>query len=172
MKCVQTCPANYYRDNVTRSCLLQCSEGYYADSQTQNCTNFCTAGTYGDPISLKCENTCLLPNFADNSVRLCVSTCSFGYFADNHTQSCVVPINCFANTVGDPTTRKCVNSSDCPSAPYHFANLVSKICVTRCNYPLWGDRSTKKCEIECAWNPGAYVSYKNADIQECVTKCP
>lgn len=165
MKCVQTCPAGYYRDNVTRSCLLSCSEGLYADSITKNCTSSCSSGTYGDPSTFTCKETCALPRYSDTSLGLCVNVCSFGLYANNHTQSCVTALNCFSNTVGDPTTRRCVNSSSCPNAPYHFANLVSKVCVPRCPSSLWGDRSTKKCESECPWNPGSYVSWKNADTQ-------
>jgi len=106
-----------------------------------------------------------LPRFADPNVGLCVVTCSIGLYANNDTQSCVTAVNCFDNTVGDPTTNKCVNSSSCPSAPYHFANLVAKTCVTRCPSGLWGDRSIKKCSAQCTWNPGTYVSWKNADTQ-------
>jgi len=37
-----------------------------------------------------------------------MTTCSIGLYADNNTQSCVTAANCYSNTVGDPTTLKCV----------------------------------------------------------------
>lgn len=61
---------------------------------------------------------------------------------------------------------------ECPSSPYHYANLVAKICTPKCPAPLWGDKSSKTCVSVCPWNPGTYVSWKNPDTQECVVQCP
>jgi len=67
--------------------------------------------------------------------------------------------------VGDPTTRKCVEPSNCPTSPYHYANLIAKICTPKCPSPLWGDKSTKTCVSSCPWNPMTYASWKNPDTQ-------
>ena len=86
-----------------------------------------------------------------------------GLYADNDTHFCVTSINCYGNTVGDPTTHRCVNISDCPNYPYYYANLISKECTTLCpsSSNLWGDNTTKLCVSDCPWNPGTYVSWKN-----------
>lgn len=89
--------------------------------------------------------------------------CSYGYYADNFTQICVTSLNCYGNTVGDPTSNKCVNITSCPNQPYYYADLTTKMCVVRCSsspLALYGDKATKMCVANCPWTPPYYVSYK------------
>lgn len=105
-------------------------------------------------------------------MHLCSKTCSYGYFADNFTSQCVLAADCYANTVGDPTTYKCVNATNCPANPYYFANPVAKMCQLKCPNTLWGDRTTKMCLSSCPWSPPSHAYYKNPHTQECVQVCP
>ena len=59
---------------------------------------------------------------------------------------------------------------DCPKVPYMFADLVNKICTTRCT--TWGNKVTRLCVAECPWDTNNYVTYQNPDTNQCVNKCP
>ena len=75
----------------------------------------------------------------------------------------MVATSCYGNTVGDPTTNKCVNITGCPNQPYYYADLVNKLCVVLCpEWPvaLYGDKTTKMCVSVCPWRPPYYVSYR------------
>lgn len=101
--------------------------------------------------------------YGDSVTLLCVLRCPFGYYSDNFTQKCVTAVNCYGNTIGDPTSNKCVNITSCPISPYYYADLTQKLCVLVCPstpIPLYGDKTTKMCVSQCPWNPPYYVSYK------------
>ena len=112
--CVLNCPSGFFRSLVTRTCVRTCTTGYFADSATNNCTTQCTAGTFGDSLTGTCNAICTLPNYGDSTVKLCVPICSIGLYANNFTQSCVTASNCYSNTIGDPTTNKCISPQSTP----------------------------------------------------------
>lgn len=145
---------------------------------TDNCVILCSVGGFGDSTSRRCLGECPEGLFGDPTVRLCVAVCSVGRYADNDTRQCVLPQDCYSNSIGDPTTRKCIHSNgklllilECPLSPYMFADLTNKVCTTRCN-PTWGDPVTRTCVVSCPWSPDTYVSYMNSDNRQCVTVCP
>jgi len=128
-----------------------------------NCTNLCPNNYFGDNVTKTCVEECPTPTYGDPVSRLCSLVCSFSYYADNNTRICVVETSCYGNTVGDPTTNRCVNISSCPSQPYYYADLTRKLCVLKCAaspLPLYGDKTTKMCVSSCPWNAPYYVSYK------------
>lgn len=152
---------------------MNCTLGQYIDPATLYCTSLCSAGSFGYLTTGTCLKNCPAPSYyADANVSLCVTICSLGLFANNYTQSCVVAASCYGNLVGDSSTNKCVNTTNCPTNPYTFADLLNKLCTTRCPSTYWGDTVTRNCLYDCPWNPLTYVSWKNPDTQTCVTVCP
>lgn len=91
-------------------------------------------GYYGDQTSGSyrwCVPNCPNNTFAQNdTLRRCVTVCNTTTYGRSTDWTCVLPADCPATYVGDPTTNLCTNL--CPAANGTFADNVSKLCVSKC----------------------------------------
>ena len=76
-KCVVGCPANYYADNSTWTCVSRCPTypSYYADLSSRICLSNCRVDQ---------------DHFAEDINRTCVGQCPDGTFADIYTRRCLI----------------------------------------------------------------------------------
>jgi hypothetical protein len=73
-KCLSYCPANYFKDNSTMTCVSRCPDypNYYGDLTQMKCVPFCPENSWADDISKTCVTDCPSNTFAENSTWKCV----------------------------------------------------------------------------------------------------
>ena len=143
--CVQKCPAGYYADNSTQSCVSSCplnplSYGANISNSGGVCLSSCLSGTYGDNDTRLCLNSCIFSlanpikiTYADDSTQFCVYICPPGSYTSNATFTNGISNNdgkcsnkCLTGQFADNSTWKCVYV--CPSSPILYADSSTGTC--------------------------------------------
>ncbi|XP_031505930.1 uncharacterized protein LOC116268421 [Nymphaea colorata] len=182
--CVKFCPNGYYINLVSQTCVLPsaCPANYFANNQTTSCVLSCTNGTFGDSTTRQCITACYGSNYADPYTGLCSSSCSTGLLKNSLTLSCVS--NCTTGYFYNPLNLSCTTTCQspyyadtkslscvlvCSSNPMTFASITPvRACVTTCpSNASWFDLVNRVCVATC---PAS--TYQYSVNSSCVSFCP
>lgn len=173
--CVNNCASPSFGDPVTRYCVVQCQNAYFGDSSTgyRLCKTNCpdVPALFMDPTNKLCMATCTAPNFGDpNTLRACIPLCRATWYSYEPTRLCLQV--CPATYFGDATAtvRKCHASAlSCPAGQY--GDPSTNLCVAPCpaNPSLFGQNSSKTCLATC---PSSEYANPWESTRFCEQTCP
>lgn len=150
------CPVTTFADNFTKKCETTCqgSTLLYADPVSKFCVATCPENYYAvnDTTGLGgiCNLTCIVPLWADNSTIKCTGRCAAGTYG--------------VSTLMPGGYHIGICEKECPSG--QFARDADNLCVSDCGPGLWGDTSTRFCQISPWSCPSGY--YANNVSNRCV----
>lgn len=175
--CTEQCAFPYFSYDPTFRCVSQCPDPYYNKIDTHTCERCPLSCTTCNSAS-NCFG-CVLGYYLQSGV--CVTACTLIYYANPTTRKCVVSTECAPN-FGVNSTHKC--ESVCPNGQYpnpktYRCDLCPSTCVscassTTC--PTCITASVKHnnfCYGYCNFtNPNGVGMFYNPDNKTCTATCP